>query len=94
MKAVYFTGPRITESELVEKIMGKGIGDARREIKDIEGVSEVKMEPSYPWVMRVPNDSNRISMTFEIKDQNGEKIEEKDAEDETESEKKIGRCKK
>lgn len=88
LKAVYFTGPRITESELVEKIMGKGIGDARREIKDIEGVSEVKMEPSYPWVMRVPNDSNRISMTFEIKDQNGEKIEEKDAEDETESEKK------
>lgn len=77
IKAVYFTGPKITETELVEKIKGKGIGDARREIKDIEGVSEVKMEPSYPWVMSVPTDSNRISMTFEIKDQEGQKIEEK-----------------
>ena len=35
------------------------------------------MEPSYPWVMSVPTDSNRISMTFEIKDQEGQKIEEK-----------------
>ena len=77
LKAVYFTGPRITETELVDKIMGKGIGDAKREIKDIEGVSDVKIEPSYPWVWSVPNNSNRISVTFEIKDQDGQKIEEK-----------------
>ena len=57
--------------------MGKGIGDARREIKDIEGVVDVDMRPSYPWVMKVPTDSNRISMTFEIKDQEGGEIKEK-----------------
>ncbi len=77
LKAVYYTGPRITEGELVDKIMGKGIGDARREIKDIEGVVDVDMRPSYPWVMKVPTDSNRISMTFEIKDQEGGEIKEK-----------------
>ena len=80
LKAVYFTGPRITESELVERIMGKGLGDARREIKDIEGVSNVEMNPSYPWVMKVPTNSNRISMTFEIKDQEGNEIKEKTEE--------------
>ena len=80
LKAVYFTGPRITEGELVEKIMGKGLGDARREIKDIEGVSNVEMNPSYPWVFKVPTDSNRISMTFEIKDQEGNEIKEKSDE--------------
>lgn len=77
IKAVYFTGPRITETELVDKIKGKGIGDARREIKDINGVSEVKMEPAYPFVTSVPNDSNRISISFEIKDQDGNTIEDK-----------------
>ena len=86
LKAAYFTGPKITESELVEKIMGKGIGDARREIKDIEGVADVKMEPSYPWVMKVPTDSNRISMTFEIKDQEGNEIKEKTDEKSEEKE--------
>lgn len=76
IKALYYTGPRLTESELVEKIKGKGLGDARREISDIDGVAEVKMNPSYPWVFVVPTDSNRITVSFEIKDQNGETIKD------------------
>lgn len=80
IKAIYFTGPRLTETELVDKIKGKGLGDARREISDIDGVAEVKMSPSYPWVFVVPTDSNRISVTFEIKDQNGETIKEQSEE--------------
>lgn len=86
LKAVYFTGPKITESELVEKIMGKGIGDARREISDIDGVADVKMDPSYPWVMKVPTDTNRITVEFEIKDQDGNKIEEKTEDKKSEKE--------
>ena len=34
------------------------------------------MDPSYPWVMKVPTDSNRITVGFEIKDQNGNEIKE------------------
>lgn len=80
IKAVYFTGPRITETELVEKIMGKGIGDASREIRDIEGISNATIERSYPWVMKVPTDSNKITVSFEIKDQEGNEIKEKTEE--------------
>lgn len=81
IKAQYYTGPRLTESELVDKIKGKGLGDARREISDVDGVAEVKMQPSYPWVFVVPTDSNRITVSFEIKDQNGQTVKEQSEED-------------
>ena len=66
------------------RIMGKGIGDARREIMDINGVSDVKIETSYPWVMAIPNDSNKVSVKFEIKDQDGNDIKPKDEENQSE----------
>ena len=78
LKAQYFLGPKITESEVVDKIKGKGLGDAQREIRDIYGVSDVKITPSYPWVMSIPGDSNKVTVTFEVKDQDGNEIKEKD----------------
>ena len=60
--------------------MGKGIGDASREIRDIEGISNATIERSYPWVMKVPTDSNKITVSFEIKDQEGNEIKEKTEE--------------
>ncbi len=74
LKAQYFVGPKITESEVVDKVKGKGLGDAGREIRDIYGVSDVKMNTSYPWVMSVPGDSNKVSVRFEVKDQDGKEI--------------------
>ncbi|MBQ3453150.1 hypothetical protein IJG28_03100 [Candidatus Saccharibacteria bacterium] len=92
LKAQYFVGPKLTESELVDKIKGRGLGDARREISDIYGVSDVTIQQSYPWVMAVPNDSNKVTVRFEIKDQDGNSIEDKnensdDAEDDDEESK-------
>lgn len=84
LKAQYFIGPKLTAEGLVDMIKGKGIGDARREISDINGVSDVKIETSYPWVMAVPNDSNKISVRFEIKDQDGNDIKPKDEENQDE----------
>ena len=78
LKAQYFLGPKITESEVVDKIKGKGLGDAQREIRDIYGVSDVKIITSYPWVMSIPGDSNKVSVKFEVKDQDGHEIKEKD----------------
>ena len=69
LKAQYYVGPKITESEVVDKIKGKGLGDAQREIRDLYGVSDVKIDTSYPWVMAIPGDSNKVTVTFEIKDQ-------------------------
>ena len=74
MKAKYYIGPKITETEVVEKVKGKGLGDAQREIRDIYGVSDVRIDTSYPWVMVVPNDSNKVKVSFEVKDQDGNEI--------------------
>ena len=82
LKAQYFIGPKITESEVVDKIRGRGLGDAQREIRDIYGVSDVTINTSYPWVMSVPGDSNKIQVRFEVKDQNGNEI--KNSEENTE----------
>ena len=85
LKAQYFIGPKITESEVVDKIKGRGLGDAQREIRDIYGVSDVTMRTSYPWVMSVPGDSNKIQVKFEVKDQNGNEIKSDDTSEDEES---------
>ena len=69
LKAQYYIGPKITETEVVDKVKGKGLGDAQREIRDIFGVSDVKINTSYPWVMAVPGDSNKVKVTFEVSEQ-------------------------
>ena len=79
LKAQYYIGPKITESEVVDKIRGRGLGDAQREIRDIYGVSDVTINTSYPWVMSVPGDSNKIQVRFEVKDQDGNEIKGDDA---------------
>lgn len=78
LKAQYYIGPKITETEVVDKIKGRGLGDAQREIRDIYGVSNVTINPSYPWVMTIPNDSNKVSVRFEVKDQNGNEVKAKE----------------
>jgi len=74
LKAQYYIGPKITEGEVVDKIKGRGLGDAQREIRDIYGVSNVTINTSYPWVMTIPSDSNKVTVKFEVKDQNGQEI--------------------
>ena len=69
LKAQYYIGPKITETEVGDKVKGKGLGDAQREIRDIFGVSDVKINTSYPWVMAVPGDSNKVKVTFEVSEQ-------------------------
>ena len=85
LKAQYYLGPRITESEVVDKIKGRGLGDASREIRDIYGVSDVTINPSYPWVMTVPTNSNKVTMHFEVKDEEGNEIKEQDGDSEENS---------
>ena len=85
LKAVYYTGPKITENDVIEKVKGKGLGEAQHDLKDINGVAEVHVEKSFPWVMSIPGDPNKITITFEVKDQNGNKIEQGDSESEENS---------
>ena len=85
LKAQYYVGPKITETEVVDKVKGKGLGDAQREIRDLYGVSNVTIDKSYPWVMTVPGDSNKVTVKFEVKDQDGNEVKEQ-SDDEKSSE--------
>lgn len=67
LKTSYSVGPKVTDSEIVDIIKGKGIGDAVHELKNINGVIDVEITPSYPWVNAVPDDSNRITVYIDIK---------------------------
>ena len=78
LKTSYATGPKITENDVIEIVKGKGLGEAQHDLRDISGVSSVNIETSFPWVTSIPNDPNRITVIFEVKDQNGNTIEQKD----------------
>lgn len=78
LKTSYLTGPELSVTKVVDLIKGKGLGDAQHALKDITGVYEVRIEPSYPWVMSVPSDTNKITVNLDIKDQSGNKVEQQD----------------
>ena len=77
-KTTYMTGPKITENDVIDKAKGKGLGEVQHDLRDIDGVATVEIDKSYPWVTSVPNDPNKITVIFEVKDQDGNKIEQND----------------
>ena len=85
LKTSYLTGPELSVSSIVDMIRGKGLGDAQHILKDISGVTEVRMDGSYPWVTSVPNDSNKITVNLDIKDQSGNKVEQSEEKQDKES---------
>lgn len=87
LKTSYLTGPNLTETSIADLIKGHGVGDATHMLKDIDGVVDARIDPSFPWVSSVPSNTNKITVTLEIKDQNGNKVEQKsDEEDSKKSE--------
>ena len=68
LKASYVSGPKVTENDVVEIIRGKGLGVAQHDLKDIDGVSSIRIDVSYPWVMSVPNDPNKITVNFNVEE--------------------------
>jgi len=68
LKTSYATGPKLTESEIIEIIKGKGLGDAQHALRDIDGVSSATINTSFPWVTSIPNNSNKITVIFDVKE--------------------------
>jgi hypothetical protein len=87
LKTSYATGPKITENDVIEKIKGKGLGEAQHDLRDIDGISSVSIDKSLPWVTTIPGDPNKITIIFNIKDQNGNEIKPVKEDDKTESSK-------
>ncbi len=68
LKTSYATGPKVTENDVVEIVKGKGFGQAQHDLRDINGVVSVTIDPSFPWVTSIPSDSNKITVILEIKE--------------------------
>ena len=70
LKAVVKTGPEVTEKTVLDKSLGKKIGEVTTLIKSINGVSEVKVDTSFPWVRSIPEDINKVSVNITIEENN------------------------
>lgn len=72
LKAIYVSGPKITESDIVEIAKGKGLGTAQHELSSIDGVSKITIDPSYSWVNSVPNNTEKITVSIKVDSGKGE----------------------
>jgi len=62
-------GPSIDESEVKDQVKGKIYGDIQSSLESISGVDSVDVKFSYFWVTKVPNDTNKISVEFNIQNE-------------------------
>lgn len=70
LKANCNIGPSVTESQVLDIVRGKGLGDVQHELKNIGGIVGVTIDTSYPWVNVAPNDSNKITINLNVREQN------------------------
>ncbi|MBR2795817.1 hypothetical protein IKE13_02095 [Candidatus Saccharibacteria bacterium] len=68
LKTSYATGPKVTENGVIEIVKGRGLGQAQHDLRDINGIISVTINPSFPWVTSIPNDPNKITVILEIKE--------------------------
>lgn len=61
------TGPKIDESKVKEQIQGSKYGDVQSSLERIEGISDVDVKFWPFWVKTVPNDIERITIEFQLK---------------------------
>ena len=66
LKTVVKTGPEVTEEMISKKSLGKKIGEVQSQLKSIKGISEVKIDTSYFWVMAIPDDPNKVSFNIVV----------------------------
>ena len=61
-------GPKIDEDAVKEYVKGQSVGEVQERVKTIEGIKSVDVKFSPFWVYRVPNDTKKIEIKFEIDD--------------------------
>ena len=68
LKTSYVSGPKVTENDVIEIIKGKGLGTAQHDLKDINGISSIRIDVSYPWVSAIPNDPEKITVILDVEE--------------------------
>lgn len=59
-------GPNLNSTQIASDSKGKMVGEVQQSISSIQGVEDVKVSLSPFWVTKVPNDANRITVTFSV----------------------------
>jgi hypothetical protein len=59
-------GPNIDKEAIKNQVKGKNFGDAQSLLSSINNVSNVDIKFSYFWVTTIPNDTNKITVEFQI----------------------------
>lgn len=68
LKTSYKVGPKVTENDVIEMIKGKGLGEAQHDLRDIEGITSVTIDTSFPWVTSIPGNTNKITVILDVKE--------------------------
>jgi hypothetical protein len=62
-------GPKIDETQIKQQVKGKIYGDVQSTLQQINGVQNVDVKFSYFWVRTVPNDTNKITIQFQVQNE-------------------------
>jgi hypothetical protein len=62
-------GPKIDEARLKEEVRGKIYGEVQSTLQEIDGVKDVDVQFSYPWVRTVPNNIDKIQIEFQVENE-------------------------
>lgn len=66
INAVGYIGPNLQAADIKKQVAGQKTGQVQATMGTIEGVSDVKVNYSYFWVNKVPNDTKKITVEFKI----------------------------
>lgn len=59
-------GPNIDPASIKDQIKGKKAGEVQGLLTGINGVSDVSVNFSYPWVTTIPSDANKVDVEFKL----------------------------
>ena len=68
LKTSYVSGPKMTENDVINVIRGKGLGTAQHDLNAAygEGIKSMNTKTSFPWVMTIPNDPDKITVIIQV----------------------------
>ena len=68
--AVAQIGPNIDSKKLAEQLKGMRVGEVQQTVESIQGVKDVEVSFSPFWVNRVPENAERVKITFTLANDN------------------------
>ena len=62
-------GPKIDEEQIKNQVKGKIYGEVQSTLQEINGIKNVDVKFSYFWVRTVPNNTSKIHIQFQVKNE-------------------------